>query len=206
MRTFLQTIVLVSAALAADLFLEAPDTGLETYLLANNWTEGTQPPLNDMRAIPDFEFAARNHLDDQQYSYYRAAAAGEWSYRNNLEIWSKVKFRPRHLTDVTKVNETLATTILGYSFSAPIFIAPAARAGYAHERGELNFAEATGEEDILYCAAMHASKAIEEIASAKSNSTLNGPQVLFQQVCVLPPAATADCSRRGGCGSGGADA
>ncbi|RYP46724.1 hypothetical protein DL768_007114 [Monosporascus sp. mg162] len=143
---------------------------------------GSNPLLKDMRALPDFEFAARNHLSDQQYSYYRAAAAGEWSYRNNLEIWSRVKFRPRYLTDVTKVNETLATTILGYNFSAPIFIAPAARAGYAHERGELNFAEATGEEDILYCAAMYASKTIEEIASAKSNSTLNGPQVLFQQI------------------------
>ncbi|RYO75012.1 hypothetical protein DL766_007820 [Monosporascus sp. MC13-8B] len=182
MRTFLQTLVVASAALAADPFLEAPDTGLETYLLANDWARGTQPLLKDMRGIPDFEFAARNHLDDQKYSFYRTAAAGEWSYRNNLEIWSKVKFRPRHLTDVTKVNETLATSILGYNFSAPIFIAPAARGGYAHERGELNFAEATGEEDILYCAALYASKTIEEIASAKSSSTLNGPQVLFQQI------------------------
>ncbi|RYP65650.1 hypothetical protein DL771_008202 [Monosporascus sp. 5C6A] len=55
-----------------------------------------------MRAIPDFEFAARNDLDDQGYSYYRAAAAGEWTVR----------------------------------------------AGYSRERGGLNFAEATGEEDI----------------------------------------------------------
>ncbi|RYP17647.1 hypothetical protein DL767_009973 [Monosporascus sp. MG133] len=177
MRTFLRTPVLVSAALTADLFLE--------------------PLLKDMRAIPDFEFAARDYLDDKQYSYYRAATADEWKgrrvpddanlnfgkrYRNNLEIWTNVKFRPRHLRDVTKANETLATTVSGYNFSAPIFIAPAARGGYAHERGELNFAEARGEEDILYCAAVYASKTIEEIAPAKSNSTLSGPQVLFQHI------------------------
>ncbi|KAI1256224.1 hypothetical protein MGN70_002386 [Eutypa lata] len=177
-----KSLIAASVAFAAEPFLYAPDTGLETYLLANNWTEGSQPLLKDMRGIPDFEFAASNYLTDQQFSFYRTAAAGEWSYRNNLDIWSKVKFRTRHLTDVTKVNETLATTILGYNFSAPIFIAPAARAGYGDERGELNFAEATGNENILYTAALYASKTIEEIASAKSNSTLNGPQVLFQQV------------------------
>ena len=42
------------------------------------------------------------------------------------------------------------TTILGYNFSAPIFIAPAARGVYGHERAELNFVEGAASEDILY--------------------------------------------------------
>ncbi|KAI5922460.1 S-2-hydroxy-acid oxidase [Camillea tinctor] len=174
---------LVGAASAAEPFLNEPDTGMETFLLGTNWTEGTQPQLKDIRGIPDFDFAARQKLNNQEYSFYRTAAGGEWSYRNNLEIWSKVKFRPRQLSDVTKVNETLKTTILGYNFSAPIFIAPAARAGYADPaEGELNFVRATASENILYTAALYASKSIQEIASAKSNSTVNGPQVLFQQI------------------------
>ncbi|RYO73878.1 hypothetical protein DL764_011044 [Monosporascus ibericus] len=154
MRTFLQVLVFASATPAVDLFLEASETDLGTYLLPNDWTEGTQSLLKDMRAIPDFEFAVRNHLDDQEYSYYRAAAASEWIFR------AKGQFQ-----DVD----------FGNSFSAPISISQAARGGYAHDRGELNFAEATGEEDLLYCA----SKTIEEVASAKSNSRFNRPQVLF---------------------------
>jgi L-lactate dehydrogenase (cytochrome) len=168
--------------------LSEPDTGLETFLRSTNWTEGSQPLLKDMRSIPDFDFAARQHLDDQKYSFYRTAAAGEWSYRNNLEIWSKVKFRTRMLTDVTKVNETMTTTILGYNFSAPIFISPAARGAYGDpERAEINFVEAAASENILYASALYASKTIEEIGAAKSNRTMNGPQVTFQQARSLPP-------------------
>ncbi|CRK11915.1 hypothetical protein BN1723_017261, partial [Verticillium longisporum] len=117
------------------------------------------------------------------YSFYRTGTAGEQSYRHNLDIWKSVQFRSRHLSDVTKLNETLATTILGYNFSAPFFIAPAARGVYGDpERAELNFVEAAGKENILYIPSMYASKTIEEIAAGKSNSTLNGPQVIFQQI------------------------
>ncbi|KAI0199939.1 FMN-dependent dehydrogenase [Astrocystis sublimbata] len=167
---------------AYDVWVNEVDTGLETFLYGSNWTEGTQPALKDMRAISDFDFAARQKLGDFEYSFYRVAAGGEWSYRNNLDVWSKVKFRPQHLTDVTKVNETMKTTILGYEFSAPIFIAPAARAGYGDERGEMNFVEAAGAENILYSPSIYATKSIEEIASVKTNNTLNGPQVIFQQL------------------------
>jgi L-lactate dehydrogenase (cytochrome) len=113
MRSFVFLSGLVASALAVEPFLNEPDTGLETYLMTTNWTEGTQPLLKDMRGIPDFDFAARQKLNAQQYSFYRVAAGGEWSYRNNLDIWSKVHFRTRMLTDVTKVKDTLQTTILG---------------------------------------------------------------------------------------------
>ncbi|KAH9883813.1 S-2-hydroxy-acid oxidase [Xylariomycetidae sp. FL2044] len=183
MRPTLFLAALVGAAIAAEPFLNEPDTGLETYLFSTNYAEGRQPLLKDMRGLPDFEYAARQTLNDSQYSFYRTGTAGEWSYRNNLEIWSKVKFRPRQLSDVTKVGETLNTTIMGYDFSAPIFIAPAARGGYCDpDRAELNLMEAAGDEDILYLPALYATKTIEEIAVVKSNSTLNGPQVVFQQI------------------------
>lgn len=186
MRSFIFLSGLFASALAAEPFWNEPDTGLETYLLGSNWTEGTQPALENMRGIPDFDFAARQKLTNQEYSFYRTASAGEWSYRNNLEIWSKVKFRARMLTDVTKVNETLTTTVLGHNFSAPIFIAPAARGAYGDpERAEINFMEAAASENILYTTALYASKTIEELGAAKSNKTLNGPQVTFQQVCGL---------------------
>ncbi|KAJ4305347.1 hypothetical protein N0V90_000878 [Kalmusia sp. IMI 367209] len=174
---------LAAFALAAEPFLNEPDTGLETYLLqTNNWTEGTQPALKDIRGLNDFDFAARQKLSTENYFYYRTGSAGEQSYRNNLDVWSKVKFRPRFLTDTTKVNQTLGVSILGYNFTSPVFIAPAPRAQYGNERGELNYVEASAAEDTLYVAAMYAKKTIEEIAAAKSNNTINGQQVIFQQI------------------------
>lgn len=58
------------------------------------------------------------------YTYYRNGAAGEWSYRNNLEIFQRMRFRPRVMTMVDNIEDSLPTTILGYNFSAPFFISP----------------------------------------------------------------------------------
>jgi L-lactate dehydrogenase (cytochrome) len=79
MHSFFFISSLVASALAAEPFWNEPDTGLGDYLYGSNWTEGTQPLLKDMRSIPDFDFAARQYLDNQKYSFYRTAAAGEWS-------------------------------------------------------------------------------------------------------------------------------
>lgn len=93
---------------------------------------------------------------------------------------------------------------MGYNFSAPIFISPATRAAYGDpDRAELNFVDAAASENILYVvsfcstgktrgtarrkltslkAAIYASLTIEEIQAQKHNDTLNGGQVIFQQV------------------------
>lgn len=79
MRFLFQGLMIASAAFAAEPFLYAPDTGIETYLLANNWTEGTLPLLKDVVGLPDFEFAARNSMSDEDFAFYRTGVAGESS-------------------------------------------------------------------------------------------------------------------------------
>lgn len=175
---------LLAAGLASQPFLNEVDTGLETRLqFLGNWTEGTQPELREMRSLQDFDFAARQKLKANQYAYYRLGAGQEWSYRNNLDIWQKVRFRPRFLRDITKLNDSIGIELFGHKFSAPFFIAPAANAAHCDpERAELNLMEAAGDADILYTAALLAAKTIEELAVVKRNNTLNGPQVAFQQI------------------------
>lgn len=34
-------------------------------------------------------------MTPQNYTYYRNGAAGEWSYRNNLEVYQRFRLRPR---------------------------------------------------------------------------------------------------------------
>jgi isopentenyl diphosphate isomerase/L-lactate dehydrogenase-like FMN-dependent dehydrogenase len=140
---------------------------------------GTLPDLESIVGLPDFEWAARHGMNASAYTYYRNGAAGEWSYRNNLEVFQRFRLRPRVMVDITKIESTLPTTILGHNFSAPFFISPCARAGYAHPDAEINLVKGAAEGNILYMPALYASKTVEEIAAAKGNSS---SQVLFQQV------------------------
>lgn len=117
-------------------------------------------------------------MNTSSYTYYRNGAAGEWSYRNNLEVFQRFRLRPRVMVDITNIESTLPTTILGHDFSAPFFISPCARAGYAHPDAELNLVKGAAAGNILYMPALYATKSVEEIAAAKGNSS----QVLFQQV------------------------
>jgi len=64
-------------------------------------------PLKNIVALPDFEWAARKFLNTTAYTYYRNGAAGEWSYRNNLEVFSRYRLRPRTFVDITNIEATL---------------------------------------------------------------------------------------------------
>lgn len=77
-------------------------------------------------------------------------ANNDQGYRANLETFNKVRLRPRVLQDVVGVENTLNTTILGYNFSAPFFISPAARAGLGHPDAEINLVKGAAAGGILY--------------------------------------------------------
>ncbi|KAE8153358.1 S-2-hydroxy-acid oxidase [Aspergillus avenaceus] len=168
---------LIQAAVATRPFLNEPDTGIEDVL--GDTPAGSLPDLKQIVGLPDFDWAARHYLNGSSYTYYRNGAAGEWSYRNNLEAYGRFRFRPRMMVDVTNIESTLSTSILGYNFSAPFYISPCARAGLAHSDAEKNFVKAAYEEDILYIPSLYASLSVDEIAAAKPT---NGTQTIFQQV------------------------
>ncbi|KAK1977021.1 FMN-dependent dehydrogenase [Colletotrichum cereale] len=161
--------------LAARPFLNEPDTGIREAL--PDLKPGQLPDLSAMVGLPDFEYAARNYLPIRNYTYYRNGAAGEWSYRNNLEVFQRYRFNPRVMVDVTNVKNTFATSILGYNFSAPFFIGPAARGDLGHPLAELNLMRAAAAENILYVPSLSASKSLEEISSSRADG-----QVHFQQL------------------------
>ncbi|KAM5524389.1 FMN-dependent dehydrogenase [Fusarium oxysporum f. sp. phaseoli] len=101
MRTQILTSALLSGAMAARPFLEQPDTGLE--IVVGDLPTGKLPKLEQMIGLPDFEWAAKNYLPIENYTYYRNGAAGEWSYRNNLEVFQRYRFKPRTMVDITNL-------------------------------------------------------------------------------------------------------
>lgn len=54
------------------------------------------------------------------------------------------------MVDVTNIEASLNTTILGYDFANPFFISPAAKAQYGHPDAELNLMKGAGAGGIPY--------------------------------------------------------
>ncbi|SJL04086.1 related to CYB2-lactate dehydrogenase cytochrome b2 [Armillaria ostoyae] len=168
-----------------------PDTGLDT----SNWVAGVLPPLEEMWTLNDMQIAAKNVIAKRHYgefftrivetwslsdlsplfiAYYRTGALDEITYQANLNIWKSVRLNGYSFRDVSDVD--LSTSILGYNFSAPFFIAPAADAGHTNQSAELSLATAAGKTGILYVPSIYATKSLEEIAKV----SLDG-QVMFHQ-------------------------
>ena len=150
--------------------------------LGTEFPKGKLPNVTDLWSIPDFEFAARNFLNDTAYAWIRYGTGAEYTYKNNLEIFPRVGFKPRVLTgSSTNVNMSMHTTILGHHFDAPIFISPAAApglvGGYVPEHEELGLVQGAGNEGILYIPALYAEMRIEQMGKAQ----LPG-QTMFQQL------------------------
>ncbi|KAJ3743598.1 FMN-dependent alpha-hydroxy acid dehydrogenase [Lentinula detonsa] len=137
-----------------------PDTGLNT----TDWETGVLPPLEDMWELNDFQIAAKNVLGARWYASYRTAALDQITYEANMNIWKKVRLNGYTFRDVSNVN--LNTTILGYNFTVPFFIAPAAYAGHTNTSAELSLAKAAGKLGALYAPSIESTKTIEEIADA----------------------------------------
>lgn len=68
---------------------------------------GELPPLDELVGLPDFQAAARNYLPAENYTFLRAGAGGELSYRNNLESYGRYRLRPRAMVDILETESTL---------------------------------------------------------------------------------------------------
>ncbi|KAJ7735386.1 FMN-dependent alpha-hydroxy acid dehydrogenase [Mycena maculata] len=162
---------LLQPAVAVYIDMEGlPDTGLNT----SSWVTGVLPPLDDLWDTNDFQIAAKNVLSGAYYADYRTGALNEYTYQANLGIYSQVKLNGFAFRDVSNLQTN--TTILGYNFTQPFFIAPAADAGHANKSAEASLAQAAGKAGILYVPSISSTLSIEQIAAAGVDG-----QVMFHQ-------------------------
>lgn len=96
---------LASNVLAARPFLNEADTGIEDAL--GDIPQGTLPNISNIVGLPDFEWVARKYLPTRNFTYYRNGAAGEYSYRNNLEVYRRYTLRPRVMIDISDIESSL---------------------------------------------------------------------------------------------------
>lgn len=139
------------------------------------------PSLDNLTGLPDFDWVARQVLEPPTYNFFRTGAGGEWSYRNNLEIYGRVTARPRVMKDVSNTASTLPTSILGRNYSAPFYIAPFGRAGLGNpDEGEFGLMQGAADEDLLYIMGGDTSTPMEDLAASRvSNDSYD--QVIWKQ-------------------------
>ena len=68
---------------------------------------GSLPGLDRMLGLPDFDYLASQVLDPTAYAYVRHGAGSEWSYRNNLEAFTRFRFRPSVMVNITGIDASL---------------------------------------------------------------------------------------------------
>ncbi|CAH0030950.1 unnamed protein product [Clonostachys rhizophaga] len=167
--------LLASGVFGAREWLNEPDTGIELSL--PDLKPGELASIDSVVGLPDFEYVARNYLPIKNYTYYRNGAGGEWAYRHNVEVFQQYAIRSRTMIDITNIEASLPTQILGHNFSVPFYITPFSRADMAHEGAETNLVKAAAAQNILYVPSHYAYQSIETIGAAKAEG-----QVLFQQL------------------------
>ncbi|RSL93664.1 hypothetical protein CEP52_013129 [Fusarium oligoseptatum] len=138
---------------------------------------GSLPPLDRILGLPDFDYVARNVLDPSAYAYICHGAGSEASYRNNLEVFNRFRFRPRVMVNITGIDASLKTSILGHEFDLPFFISPFASAAITNPAAEKGLIKASADQGALYIASQTSTLSMEEIGALKSDK-----QVIWQQV------------------------
>ena len=138
----------------------------------------TPPPLSTIININDFENVSQRFLSSRAWAYYASTADNGFVYKENIESWNRVSFRPRILRNVKDCN--CSTKLVGIDSSLPFYIAPAALAKLAHKDGEAALARAAGRTGIIQALSNNSSISLEQV----SESRVHKDQPLFFQLYV----------------------
>lgn len=140
-------------------------------------------PLSHCVNLDDIELAAERLLSHNAWVYFHSAADSLGALTNNKDDWKKITLRPRVMRNVRRVN--MERTMLGQKSRLPFFIAPAARAGMAHEDGELCLARGAAKAGIPYCPSNYSTIPHEDLANCMAAEKKPGPYgTLFFQLYV----------------------
>jgi len=119
-------------------------------------------PASEPVNVADYEQLAAERLDPGVHGYFAGGAGDEWTLRENVEAFARVRLRPRVLVDVSDV--TTATTVLGSEISMPLLVAPVAFQRLVDPDGEVAMARAAAAAGTIMCLSMIASSRPREVA------------------------------------------
>lgn len=112
--------------------------------------------------IPDLREAARRRLPRGIFEFVDRGCEDDAAVRGNREAFTKVRFAPRTLVDVSQ--RSLATSFFGRPSGLPLVSAPTGAAGLLWVDGELEVARAAAKAGVPFTLSTAALTSMEEVA------------------------------------------
>lgn len=128
--------------------------------------------------IEDIQRLGEASLDDATRSYIASGADREQTLRENTAAFSRLRFRPRSLVDVSKIHT--ATTVLGRRISFPVGFSPSAAHMIAHEHGEFGTAQAARDAGTVMIVSAMSTASMEEIRASAPDCLLWQQMYIFR--------------------------
>lgn len=104
--------------------------------------------LSRIFSLDDFERAARRRMPRTHFGFVAGGTQTETTLAANRQAWSEIPLLPRIAVDTHE--RTVATSLFGHEYAAPIGIAPVGSAVMSAFRGDLVLARAAREANIPF--------------------------------------------------------
>ena len=120
--------------------------------------------MEQLLTVDDAERMAEAVVAPDAWAYIHGGAGDERTLRWNREAFSRYRFRPRVLVDVSAVSTE--TTVLDTPVALPVLVAPMAFQAIAHEEGEVAMARGAAAAGTVMCLSTVATSTPADVAAA----------------------------------------
>ncbi|EEU34693.1 uncharacterized protein NECHADRAFT_44658 [Fusarium vanettenii 77-13-4] len=129
-------------------------------------TTNKKLPLSQCITIRDFEAVAQQTMRKESWEYYSTGSEDEFTLKENITAFQKIRFRPKVLVNVEHVD--ISTTLLGTKTAIPIYVSATASAKLGHPEGEVVLTRASNNHGIVQMIPLYSSCPIEEVTDARA--------------------------------------
>lgn len=117
--------------------------------------------------VDDFQKVAKGKISKALYEYLSSGTDDEQTLSENISAFKMWYLRPRMMRPVGNLNTR--TMLCRQSLSMPVFVSPAGVHALCDPDGECATAKACAEAGVLFGLSQHATRSIEQVASAAPN-------------------------------------
>ncbi|KAL3218409.1 hypothetical protein MRX96_005919 [Rhipicephalus microplus] len=128
--------------------------------------------------IDDIQRLGEARMDTATRSYIASGAEREQTLKENTAAFSRLRFKPRSLVDVSSIRT--GTTVLGHRISFPVGFSPSAAHMIAHKDGEFGTAQAARDAGTLMIVSAMSTATMEDIRASAPECLLWQQMYIFK--------------------------
>ncbi|KAF5596438.1 L-lactate dehydrogenase (cytochrome) [Fusarium subglutinans] len=118
-------------------------------------------------------------MKKSSWNYYSTGAEDEFTIKENIAAFQRIRFRPKVLVNVEHVD--ISTTMLGAHVSAPIYITATAHAKIGDPDGEVTLTRASNKHDIIQMIPLYSSCPLDDITNAREPNRTQWYQIYVKK-------------------------